>query len=68
LITVGDRVRVRTNGGSAAAWKYAGREGQVTAITPSLDKVRFLVRIEGNRDFETAFEECDLVKLDDGEL
>jgi hypothetical protein len=66
LITVGDWVRVRTSGGSAAARKYAGREGQVTTITPGLDKVNVLVRIEGNRAFETAFEERDLVKVDDG--
>jgi hypothetical protein len=67
LIAVGDRVRVRTDGGSAAARKYAGREGRVTTITPSWDKLGFFVRIEDNRDFETAFQERDLVKLDDGE-
>jgi hypothetical protein len=66
LIAVGDRVRVRTDGGSAVARKYAGREGRVTTIMPSWDKVNFFVRIEGNRDLETAFEERDLVKLDDG--
>ena len=68
MITVGDWVRVRTSGGSAAAQKYAGREGQITTITPSLDKASFLVRIEGKGAFETAFEERDLVKVDDGGL
>lgn len=68
MIAVGDRVRVRTDGGSAAARKYAGREGWVTTITPSWDKVSFFVGIEDNREIETAFEERELVKLDDREL
>ena len=29
-LDVGDRVRVRSDGGSAAARKYAGKKGQVT--------------------------------------
>ncbi len=61
-------MRVRTDGGSAVARKYAGREGRVTTITPSWDKVSFFVRIEANRDLETAFEERKFVKLDDREL
>ncbi len=63
-------MKVRTDGGSAAARKYAGRTGRVTTISPSLDA--FFVQIDGNvRDgnvsFETAFEERDLVRLGDNE-
>jgi hypothetical protein len=60
-IEVGDRVRVRTSGGTAAARKYSGRGGRVEAIEPAFDGRRFFyVRIDGNR-VETAFEEQDLV-------
>ena len=60
-LEVGDRVRVRTDGGTAAAWKYAGRGGRVEEIATGLDNVhQIYVRVDGN-DFETAFEERDLV-------
>jgi hypothetical protein len=60
-IEVGDRVRVRTGGGTAAARKYAGRVGRVGATAPGLDRIRlFYVRVDGN-GFETAFEERDLI-------
>ena len=60
-------MRVRTDGGSAAAREYGGREGRVTTITPSWDKVSLFVRIQANRNFGTAFEERDLVRLGDDE-
>lgn len=63
---MGDRVRVQTDGGSAAAHKYAGREGCVTKIAPGFDKIDFFVRIDGNHGLETVFEERDLKKLDCG--
>ncbi len=56
---VGDRVRVRSEGGSAAARKYAGRKGQVTMRGPGLDRVVVDVQIEDNT-FDTVFEEQDL--------
>ena len=56
---VGDRVQVRTDGGSAAARKYAGRKGQVTMRGPGLDRVVVDVQIEDNT-FDTVFEEQDL--------
>lgn len=65
MIEIGVKVKVRTDGGSAAARKYAGRTGRVTTISPSLDA--YFVQIDGNFTFETAFEERDLVRLDDSE-
>ena len=56
---VGDRVQVRSDGGSAAARKYAGKKGQVTMRGPGLDRIVVDVQIEEN-DFETVFEEQDL--------
>ena len=57
---VGDRVRVRSDGGSAAARKYAGRKGQVTMKGPGLDrKIVVDVQIDEN-NFDTVFEEQDL--------
>jgi hypothetical protein len=57
---VGDRVRVRSDGGSAAARKYAGRKGQVTMRGPGLDrKIVVDVQIDEN-NFDTVFEEQDL--------
>ena len=56
---VGDRVRVRSDGGSAAARKYAGRKGQVTMRGPGLDRVVVDVQIDEN-NFDTVFEEQDL--------
>jgi hypothetical protein len=60
-IEAGDRVRVRTGGGTPAAKRCPGRGGRVEAIEPAFDGRRFFyVRIDGNR-VETAFEEQDLV-------
>ena len=56
---VGDRVRVRSDGGSAAARKYAGRKGQVTMRGPGLDRIVVDVQIDENY-FDTVFEEQDL--------
>ena len=56
---VGDRVQVRSDGGSAAARKYAGRKGQVTMRGPGLDRIVVDVQIEEN-NFDTVFEEQDL--------
>src|SRR3712207_5845062 len=56
---VGDRVQVRSDGGSAAARKYAGKKGQVTMRGPGLDRIVVDVQIEEN-NFDTVFEEQDL--------
>ena len=56
---VGDRVRVRSEGGSPGARKYAGRKGQVTMRGPRLDRIVVYVQI-GENDFDTVFEEQDL--------
>jgi len=56
---VGDRVRVRSDGGSAAAKKYAGRKGRVTMRGPGLDRIVVDVQLEEN-NFDTVFEEQDL--------
>jgi hypothetical protein len=56
---IGDRVQVRSDGGSAAARKYAGRKGQVTMRGPGLDRIVVDVQIEEN-NFDTVFEEQDL--------
>jgi hypothetical protein len=56
---VGDSVRVRSDGGSAAARKYAGRKGQVTMRGPGLDRIVVDVQLEEN-NFDTVFEEQDL--------
>ena len=60
LTEVGDRVQVRSDGGSAAARKYAGRKGQVTMRGPGLDRRTIIdVQIDEN-NFDTVFEEQDL--------
>ncbi len=56
---VGDRVRVRSDGGSAAAKKYAGRKGRVTMRGPGLDRIVVDVQLEEN-NFDTVFEAQDL--------
>jgi hypothetical protein len=56
---IGDRVQVRSNGGSAAARKYAGKKGQVTMRGPGLDRIVVDVQIDKN-NFDTVFEEQDL--------
>jgi hypothetical protein len=63
---VGDVVQVRSDGGSAAARKYAGRKGQVTMRGPGLDRIVFDVQLEEN-DFDTVFEEQDLSTTTDGD-
>jgi hypothetical protein len=60
-IKVGDRVRVKEGGGSAAAAKYAGEEGQVTLIGAGLYNDAVDVRIEGNA-YDTVFIEEDLTR------
>jgi hypothetical protein len=56
---VGDRVRVRSDGGTAAAKKYAGRKGRVTMRGPGIDRIVVDVQLEEN-NFDTVFEEQDL--------
>ena len=56
---VGDRVQVRSDGGSAAARKYAGKKGQVTMRGPGLDRIVIDVKLEEN-NFDTVFEDQDL--------
>jgi hypothetical protein len=56
---VGARVQVRSDGGSAAARKYAGKKGQVTMKGPGLDRTVVDVQIDEN-NFDTVFEEQDL--------
>jgi hypothetical protein len=56
---IGDRVWVRSDGGSAAARKYAGKKGQVTMREPGLDRIVVDVNLEEN-NFDTVFEEQDL--------
>ena len=56
---IGDRVQVRSDGGSAAARKYAGKKGQVTMRGLGLDRIVVDVQIEEN-NFDTVFEEHDL--------
>ena len=58
-VKVGDRVWVRRDGKSAAARKYAGKQGQVTMRGPGLDRTVVDVQIEKNT-FDTVFEEQDL--------
>jgi hypothetical protein len=58
-LEVGDRVQVRSDGGSAAARKYAGKRGQVTMRGPGLDRIVVDVQLEEN-NFDTVFEEQDL--------
>ena len=56
---VGDRVWVRSDGGSPAARKYAGKKGQVTLRGSGLDRIVVDVHLEENT-FDTVFEEQDL--------
>jgi hypothetical protein len=51
-LDVGDVVQVRSDGGSAAARKYAGRKGQVMMRGPGLDRIVVDVQLEEN-DFDT---------------
>jgi predicted nucleic acid-binding Zn finger protein len=53
LLAVGDRVRIRSDGGLAAARQYAGRAGRVTTIALGFDKIRSFVLVGGNREFVT---------------
>jgi hypothetical protein len=54
---------VRSDGVSAAAEKYAGRQGQATMIGEGFDRTIVDVRIEGN-NFDTIFEERDLISAE----
>ena len=56
---VGDRVQVRSDGGSATVREYAGRKGQVTMRGPGLDRIVVDVKLEEN-NFDTVFEDQDL--------
>jgi hypothetical protein len=55
---VGDRVQVRSDGGSAAARKYAGKKGCVTMRGPGLDRILADVQLEEN-NFDMVFDEED---------
>ena len=59
LVEVGDRVQVRSIGGSPAARKYAGEKGRVTRISSGFDKIVLDVRM-GDNNFDTVLEERDL--------
>lgn len=61
-IEVGDLVKVRTDGRSAAARKYAGKQGHVTMRGLGVDRIVVDVRIEEN-NFDTVFDEQDLSKF-----
>ncbi len=66
-LQVGDRVQVRTNGGSPAARKYAGKEGYVTLICGGFDKSTLIdVRLFDN-NFDTVLKEEDLLTAEGGE-
>jgi hypothetical protein len=67
LIAVGNGVRLRADGGSAAARKYGGREGVGNGDHAKSGQGKFFVRIEASGDFETAFGKRDLVRLGDDE-
>jgi hypothetical protein len=60
-IEVGDLVRVRRDGGSAAARRYAGKKGHVTMRGLGIDRIVVDVRIHEN-NFDTVFDEQDLSK------
>ncbi len=67
LLEVGDRVQVRTNGGSPAARKYAGKEGYVTLVCGGFDKSTLIdVRLFDN-NFDTVLKEEDLLTAKGGE-
>jgi hypothetical protein len=61
IVEVGDLVRVRRDGRSAAARKYAGKKGQVTMRGAGVDRIVVDVRIDENT-FVTVFDEQDLGK------
>jgi hypothetical protein len=61
IVEVGDLVRVRKDGRSAAARKYAGKKGQVTMRGAGVDRIVVDVRIDENI-FVTVFDEQDLDK------
>jgi hypothetical protein len=63
-LEVGDRVRVRTDGGSPAARKYANEEGRVSLVYEGLDGATTCdVRIFGY-SFDTVLVEEDLVTVE----
>ena|SRR5829696_6833075 len=60
-LEVGDRVQVRTNGGSPAARRYAGKEGYVTLVCGGFDQSTLIdVRLFCN-NFDTVLKEEDLL-------
>jgi hypothetical protein len=61
IVEVGDLVRIRRDGRSAAARKYAGKKGQVTMRGAGVDRIVVDVRIDENI-FVTVFDEQDLDK------
>jgi len=61
-IEVGDFVRVRRDGRSAAARKYADKKGQVAMRGAGVDRIVVDVRVEANT-FVTVFDEQDLSKV-----
>ena len=65
-IRVGDRVRIKANGGSPAARKHAGAQGQVRLVCEGSDRTIFDVRIFGN-NVDTVLEEGDLLAAKGGE-
>jgi hypothetical protein len=65
-IRVGDRVQIKTNGGSPAARKHAGAEGRVRLVCECPDRTIFDVRIFGN-NVDTVLEEGDLLAPKGGE-
>ena len=67
-IRVGDRVRIRSHGGSSAARKHAGAQGYVRLVYEEGldDRTIFDVRIFGN-NFDTVLEEGDLLAAKGGE-
>jgi hypothetical protein len=67
-VEVGDQVQVRTNGGSPAARKYAGKEGYATLVYGGFDKTTLIidVRLFGN-NFDTVLKGEDLLTAKEGE-
>ena len=61
-IEVGDRIRVREDGRSAAAEEYAGETGLVTVAGPGLDRTIVDVRIDG-KNVDTVFDEEDVTPV-----
>src|SRR5215210_3394462 len=67
-VEVGDQVQVRTNGGSPAARKYAGKEGYATLVYGGFVKTTLIidVRLFGN-NFDTVLKGEDLLTIKEEE-